>query len=380
MQLRLPALLLPLIVVLLGARGASAAEPACVPVEPDFLARAAASGRDYLRKDAILAFEALWAEVQAAVPCLTGPVPTDALASLVLDAAIVEDARGRPPQDLLEAVAQMSPTVLAERGSRTGRPALKDAPVGSRGPAFAAPKGAEGRLWLDGAALPATFHLDGVHVVQLVVDGAWTSAWVADGVPPDWWRGAARGRKGAPRPLKRPRRRRRRALAALVVGTLLSGCRVLHVEARALADVNDGQPVALHVHQLARIPAGLPALGCAELRPGPEPPSFAADRLGDASIVSALPGQRTTVSVSRFAAARWALVAPEWSECADADGWALVPLGLARRRLRIELTGREIQLPWDRATPPDGGKRWKQPGYVDGQPSHVVVRAPRAMR
>jgi len=159
--------------------------------------------------------------------------------------------------------------------------------------------------------------------------------------------------------------------AFVLLGCAVAGCRSLHVEARALADVNDGQPVALHVHQLARIPAGLPALGCAE---------WAADRLGPPAVLSVLPDRRTTVTANRSIKARWALVVPEWEDCAGASGWALVPLSPGTRRIRFELSRRELTLPWDRAVPPDGGKRWKQRGYVDGQPSHVVVRAARATR
>lgn len=166
----------------------------------------------------------------------------------------------------------------------------------------------------------------------------------------------------------------------VLLGTVLGGCRALHVEARALADVNDGQPVALHVHQLAKIPSGLPALGCAELRPTAEPPAWAADRLGPPAVLSVLPDRRTSVSANRMIKARWALVVPEWEDCANASGWALVPLAPGTKRIRFELSRRDLVLPWDRATPADGGKRWRQRGYADGQPSHVSVRAARAMR
>lgn len=168
--------------------------------------------------------------------------------------------------------------------------------------------------------------------------------------------------------------------AVVMLGLAAAGCRSLHVEARALADVNDGQPVALHVHQMAKIPSGLPALGCAELRPTAEPPAWATGRLGPPTVLSVLPDRRTAVTANRAVKARWALVVPEWEDCAGASGWALVPLAPGTRRIRFELSRRELALPWDRAVPSDGGKRWKQRGYVDGQPFHVVARAARATR
>ncbi len=365
-----------------SAAWAQTPEP-CVPVEPAWFDRAAQTGRDYLRTDAVLAFESLVAETQAGLPCLTGPVSTASLASLLFDAAIVADARNQPVQAYLEAIHQMAPESLGELRARTGRQTLKGASLGDVKATWAAPKGADGKMWLDGAALPKSFHLEGPHVLQAVVDGVWRSAWVIDGVPPTWWGTGAKGKKGLPRPLRRrpARGRKRRSLLSVVaVGALLSGCRVLHVEARALGDVNDGQPIALHVHQLGKLPGGLPALGCSELRPSPEPPAWAADRLGEPSVVSALPGQRTSVQISHMLPAKWLLVTPEWSDCSDADGWGLVKLSPFTKRVRFEFTGRDIVLPWDRAVPPDGGKRWKQKGYVDGQPSHVSFRAPRAMR
>lgn len=366
------------------AKGGKEAAPACTPVPAASVEEAARKARDLLKKDDILGFETLFAEVKSQAACLDGAVSTAALASLLFDAAIVADARGTAFQPLLESITQMGVDLLPELRKRTGRPSLRDAVTGSAAATWAVPEGHVGLLLLDGAGVPATFHLVGPHVLQRVVNGVWTSAWVEDGVIPEWWLGAAKGKKGRPRALHRPRRAKRRsarraALAGLLLG-VLSGCRVLHVDARALADVNDGQPVALHVHQLRTIPEGLVSLGCAELRPSPEPPAWAADRLGQPSILSVMPDQRSTVQVSHLLAARWALVTPEWETCSNAVGWALVPLRPGTKHLRFELAERELRLPWDRATPPDGGERWKQRGYVDGQPSHVSFRAPRAMR
>ncbi|MCB9681155.1 MAG: hypothetical protein H6733_06750 [Alphaproteobacteria bacterium] len=165
----------------------------------------------------------------------------------------------------------------------------------------------------------------------------------------------------------------------LLVAALLaaSACRTVDVRVRTTLDVNDGQPVALHLHQLRSLPAGLGTLGCADLRDG-GPVDTA--RVGDPAIVSALPARTTTIAVDRQPAARWMLVVPEWSSCDDADAWALVPLAPAARAVRLSLAGDAVGLPWDRRPDTDDGRRWHQRGYVDGQPFHVVARRPRALR
>ncbi|MCB9682372.1 MAG: hypothetical protein H6733_12970 [Alphaproteobacteria bacterium] len=165
------------------AQPAWAQEAGCSPLSDDEFRALVDDAYDALLDDDADKHGRLVRALQARVPCLAGPVPSEAWARFLYHWSLVRFARGQDWQDLVTAALSVDPGLERVFGPE---PVKTFTPPPSAG-THARPRLPGVDLWLDGHEAPARFDLVGPHVLQVDRDGAWTSTWVDDGALPASW-------------------------------------------------------------------------------------------------------------------------------------------------------------------------------------------------
>jgi hypothetical protein len=135
-----------------------------------------------LDRDDLVAFDAVLEVVEAGVPCLAVQLPRDAWASLLVSVAVANHSRDEAWQAPLESALRIAPDVDRSRTP----PAVREyVPGQSSSNQRRLPEDAA--YFLDGVSVSMVGELRGLHVVQRLEGGRWSSRLVQDTpFPADW--------------------------------------------------------------------------------------------------------------------------------------------------------------------------------------------------
>lgn len=138
--------------------------------------------KEAIFRDDVLTHRRLFGELAERVPCLTGQLPKDAWAELLVSEAIVRNATGGDWQAPLATALAVFPDLAA-----VPEYLMEQYAPGPPARATGAPIPSDATLFVDGVLVAAVPELQGQHIVQVWRDGRWRSAWSDSApVPAEW--------------------------------------------------------------------------------------------------------------------------------------------------------------------------------------------------
>ncbi|MCB9684210.1 MAG: hypothetical protein H6738_00330 [Alphaproteobacteria bacterium] len=199
--------------MILGLLGAAVAS-ACEPWSPDLLERWVVRGFEAIDAEDVDAHAAVWKDLEAALPCLDGPLPSKPWAEFLVGLALVQNATGERWEPALGTALQVAPKLQADLPP----------PMASWTPPPPRPDGevlpTDAHFLLDGLPVTARPDLTGLHVLQREQGGVYETRVVRDGSFPTAWLAST---NAPPEPVPRPASGSARAVVHGMVGVAGGG-------------------------------------------------------------------------------------------------------------------------------------------------------------
>jgi len=169
--------------MLLALSTPALASPECAPFVEQDLRELVARSKAAIDADDVVSHGALFRELQARLPCLEAQVPKEAWAEFLVGMAVVEFALGRSWEPPLRTALGIHPSVTRDYGP----PEIREYPLPEGGQSGTATLAAGAVYFVDGVVVTTAPSLDGLHVVQRLEGGSWTTEVLLDEPFPAEW-------------------------------------------------------------------------------------------------------------------------------------------------------------------------------------------------